>query len=300
MATHSSEPIKVMIWGPPRSLSTVFEKCMSYVDDVQIVNEPYNSAATNVAERRELLNQTPLIQDGVDKFKAEAEKMELKGNITDVGWEQKSCTYAWMKNLLEGDFPGKKVVFVKDIQGGIIDHFNMLPKGYRHTFLIRNPIKMLISLRKLCMKMFSLSEDQFSLSTLPAKLRYQYEPITELMEYVKKNMGETSPLIIDADDLQNHPASILRQYCEGLGIPYKDSLLQWPAGDDCVKKNWLVSKFFLQGDQILGYYARALASTKFEASRPVPPENEIPADVLEQAKIEEPFYQKLYELRIKP
>ena len=49
-----------------------------------------------------------------------------------------------------------------------------------------------------------------------------------------ENMGQSS-VIIDADDLQTNPASILCQYCEVIGIPFKESMLNWEAGDAITK-----------------------------------------------------------------
>ena len=141
---------------------------------------------------------------------------------------------------------------------------------------------------------------EFSLLAMPPIVREFYQPLSELIEYVKKNEGETNPIIIDADDLQNYPESIVRQYCEAVGIPFKASLLEWPAGDGCVKNNWLVSKMMLQGNALAGYYENAFASTKFNPVKPLPSENEIPADVIEAAKGEEAFYKQIYEMRLKP
>ena len=295
---EKSDQVRVMLWAPPKSLSTVFQKMMSFVDDCQIVNEPYQSAASNNTEVIQKLSDTGL-KEFVESFTSLPEQ-DL-GNLQDVGWDDKQCTPAWVKNLLESPFPGKKVIFAKDLILGIRNQFHMIPKGYRHTFIIRNPTKVMISGRKGMMKMMPPAPGQeFSLLALPPFIREYYQPLFELIEYVKKNEGETNPIIIDADDLQNHPESIVRQYCEAVGIPFKKSLLEWPAGDGCVKNNWLVSKMMLQGNALAGYYENAFASTKFNPVKPLPPESEIPADVVEAAKSEEAFYKKIYEMRLKP
>ena len=299
-ASESINQTRVMLWAPPRSLSTVFEKCMSFVDDIQIINEPYNSAAANNPETVKKLGEGGL-HNFVDNFMSNIDKTEVAPNLQGVAWDDSQCTPAWVKSLLEGPFPGKKVVFSKDLILGIKDQFHMIPKGYRHTFLIRNPTKVLISRSKNMVKMMPPAEGQeINLLQMPKVMMEIYNPLLDLVEYVKKNEGETKPVIIDADDLQNHPESIVRQYCEVVGIPFKKSLLEWPAGDDCVKNTWLVSKIMLQGDQLIGWYKAAFESTKFVPAKPLPPEDEIPDDVKECAKIEELFYQKLYEMRIKP
>ena len=124
-SSNNSEQIRVILWAPPRSLSTVFEKCMSYVDDVQIINEPYNGALINNADAMQKTTDT--FKDGIDKLIADAELVQDNANIAAAGWDQTTCTSAWVKGLLEGDFPGKKIIFVKDLHTGIKDQFHMIP-----------------------------------------------------------------------------------------------------------------------------------------------------------------------------
>ncbi|XP_072046711.1 uncharacterized protein [Amphiura filiformis] len=302
-----STQVRVMLWAPPQSLSTSFQKCLSFVDDIQIINEPYQCAAANNPDP--VITCTPdsmqeVVQEGyknpLGAFISGVESVQLEEDLEKVVWDNKLCTPSWVKNLLEGEFPGKKVVFAKDIICGIRDQYHMIPEGYRHTFLIRNPTKLTLSQRRISKKLFPLPEDEFSLLKIPLIFRDWYEPMLDFIQYLKDKNIEKNPIIIDADDLQDYPQSIVRQYCEALGIPYSDRLLRWPAGNGCVKNTWLVSKLALQGNEIIGFYKSALASTKFEPSKPVPPANEIPSDVFEVVKHEEGCYQKLYEMRIMP
>lgn len=299
---------RVMLWAPPQSLSTVFQKCLSYVDDIQIINEPYQSAAVSNPDNfapctPQSMEETvkEAYKNPLGAFISDVKRVQLEDDLADIGWDDKICTPAWVKNLLEGEFLGKKVVFAKDIISGIRDKFHMIPKGYSHTFLIRNPTKLFLSQRKMSKKLFPLPDDEeFSLMKIPVKSREWYRPMLEFIDYLEKNDVQTNHIVIDADDLQNHPESIVRQYCEAVGIPFNTSLLEWPAGSDCIKKNWLMSKFALQGNEIIGFYTAALASTKFESAKPLPSITEIPSDVTEIVKREEPYYNKLYDMCIRP
>ena len=307
-AEKLKEPTKrILLWGPPRSLSTVFEKCMSYVDGIQIINEPYITAFNAGPERK--IGGNNMVQDGVVDFMNNARE-EVKSIEDITGWDDEICTYQWVKDTLEAEYPNKKLVFVKDLIPGIVDKFHMLPRGYRHTFLIRNPTKVVVSLRKLVIKTFLPAEfpvEMFRLDEM-IKMSGEYDvnkfifgEMIDLIAHLKKEgMQEEEPIIIDADDLQNHPQSILRQYCEAVGIPYSDSLLKWEAGDDIVKKNWLTSKSLLHGNKTGNYYAGAFASTEFQPASDPPSGDDVPDDVKELIAKAEPFYQKLYEKRIKP
>ncbi len=122
--------------------------------------------------------------------------------------------------------------------------------------------------------------------------------MVDFINYLSEADIEPNPIIIDADDLQNNPGSILRQYCETVDIPYSAKLLQWESGDDIVKKRWLASKTLLAGNEIANYYEAAFASTGFQVAKK--PSTDIPEDIVELIENMTPFYNKLYERRLKP
>ena len=293
-----------MLWGLPRSLTTVLEKCISYVDDIQVINEAFAAAMTAGPEKE--TQGMP----GIDNFMENASAVAAEDEGQFHCWDDSVCTYQWVKETMEADYPGKKIVFCKDIVSTIYDHMEMIPRGFRHTFIIRNPTKSILSMRKLALQNFlppGLPPEKFQLDEvnkmraqqLGRELKNPFQMITELVAYLKDH-GEAHPVIVDADDLQNHPASILRQYCEAVEIPYSDSLLEWPAGDDIVKKNWYVSKTLQHGNKLGNYYGVALSSTKFLPATPAPPSTELTQDVINLSAEAEPFYQQLYEMRLRP
>ena len=114
--------------------------------------------------------------------------------------------------------------------------------------------------------------------------------------YVVKAIQDPNTIIIDADDLCNDPASILRGFCQNMGIPFSDDLLQWEAGEDVVNE-WVAVKMFVMGNSMIGYYKNAFESTAFKKSGPVP---DLTAE--EQLTVDGmmPAYNQLYESRMKP
>ena len=54
-----------------------------------------------------------------------------------------SGSYQWIKDQLEAEAPGKKLIFCKDMVEGIEDRKEMIPSGFRHVFLIRHPAKVM-------------------------------------------------------------------------------------------------------------------------------------------------------------
>ncbi len=147
---------------------------------------------------------------------------------------------------------------------------------------------------------------KFNLHELPASdfpAKYGFEEMYDLVEYMRNN-GEPHPIIIDADDLQNHPGSILSQYLQDIGVTSDnmENLLQWEPGMAVMAK-WKASRMFLLGNMTKdhgGFYDAAMKSTKFNPASDLPPRDELSDDILKCVDHSMPFYEKLYAMRIKP
>ncbi|XP_072039450.1 uncharacterized protein [Amphiura filiformis] len=303
MASSNPPPRRVMLWAVPRSLSTVFQKCMSFVDGVQIINEPYAVATQFGPEGKQIQDEgiKQLMVESDTEIEAQTEEFNAP-----LAFDEAICTLDWVKKTLEADYPGKKLIFCKDMAPE--GNYHALPKGFKHTFLIRDPIKVFISFRKMILAFNLLPEDQqknFRLTDLPQEAlpaKYLFGEMVDLLHYLQENKMESNPVVIDADDLQSHPESILRQYCEAVGIPYSNDLLQWEAGDD-ITNTWIAAKKIMRMNKIQrgGFYARALSSVKFEpSSTPIPDKNELTPDVVQFAEEADKYYKELYEMRLKP
>ena len=306
MASSNSNhgaPLRVMLWSNPRTLSTVFLKCMSFIDGSQAINEPYACARVAGPDRPKSDDQAAAaaMEEFVESFKAQLATVKLD---LPKAFDEANCTYQFVKDTLEAEYPGRSLVFCKDQAFGIHERFNMLPKGYRHTFLIRNPYKIYSSWGKVILNMMPQEVRSFvKINELPEVMmpsKFGLGELYDLLEYVKENI-DPNPVIIDADDLQNNPESILRQYCEAVGIPYKESMLRWEAGDR-ITSDWIAADSFLRGNKLDtgGYYDKALDSTCFTGSGSPPARKDLTEDVLHCIDTVMPAYEKMYEMRLRP
>ncbi|XP_033110163.1 branched-chain-amino-acid aminotransferase-like protein 1 [Anneissia japonica] len=206
------------------------------------------------------------------------------------------------ESVLEAKYPGKRVVFVKDMSYAITWKLQMLPKGYRHAFLIRHPAKVFSSIKKCysnlsneCTPGRDLILEKNDGTLVPEK--YGFGESLQLYEHLIKTGIDPDPLIVDTDDLLENPELILKQFCERTCVQYTDKLLQWNAGDGVVQE-WKVSKVLLQGNQLLGYYQNAFDSQHFHKPNPAPSRSELPDDVNTCIDGALPYYEKMYALRL--
>ncbi|XP_072028072.1 uncharacterized protein [Amphiura filiformis] len=247
MATNGKEssPLKVMLWSNPRTLSTVFLKCMSFVEGTQCINEPY--AVARVAGPEKPIPSDPEELAAMEGFYAQyqAQLATVKMDLPKA-FSNDDCTFQWVKDTLEAPYPEKKLVFCKDQAFGIHGRFNMLPEGYRHTFLIRSPYKIYPSWRNVTLNMMPpdviplIQMDQLPEGVMPPKLGLG--ELYDLLQYVTENI-DPKPIVIDADDLQSNPSSIMRQYCEAIGISFQESMLTWEKGDE-ITRDWIAASEF--------------------------------------------------------
>lgn len=147
----------------------------------------------------------------------------------------------------------------------------------QHTFLIRDPKRAI-----------------YSYSKIGDKLHYKYEfdqseagykELCEFYRLVKRN-SLTPPIVIDAYNLQAHPAETMKQYCNGIGIQFESHMTSWKPGPiPGVGKCWqewlsgvVTSTGFIQVD-----YSKQKAV----------PLDEMSKEVLDCIKFCQPFYEEM-------
>ena len=298
----NGKQVRAILWSVPRSLSTVFEKCLSFVPNTQIINEPFSCAYHMGPE------MFPPPEKMRTENKQQAEQYNKELNAIEfklpMAFDAKVCTYDFVRCELEAEYPGKDLVFCKDMAYGLQGKYDIIPEGYRHTFIIRNPYRMFLSYRRLLANVMKtiLKEDEFRFCELPGSMlpkNYAFQEQYELMTYLQQH-GEPDPIIVDADDLLTNPASIMRQYCTLLGIPFKKDMLEWPAGLDIVK-TWKGGREILLGNLHAsgGYYDAALRSTRFNPPKDMPLREDLTEDILKCVDHSMPFYEKMYAMRLK-
>lgn len=84
-----------------------------------------------------------------------------------------------------------------------------------HTFIIRHPAEAIAS--------------HFALNADLNRDEIGFGRLYEIFRHVRDETGK-SPLVIDSDDLLNHPAETVRKYCAAVGIPFLPDALSWDPG----------------------------------------------------------------------
>ena len=118
---------------------------------------------------------------------------------------------------------------------------------------------------------------------------------------VQEHGLEPNPIVIDADDLQQDPSSILRQYCEKVNIPYSADLLKWEAGANIVD-TWKIADILEQANKLEegGLYDVAFGSTWLQPPSPAPSGEAIDKDLVPVIDQCMEVYDKMHAMRIKP
>ena len=181
----------IAFWVHPRSISTGFERIFIERGDFKVLHEPF-SALCYVYEKR----------------------VDCPGQHVDPN---APMSYPDIKNwiLTEAE---KSPVFFKDMCYHPFDHIikdSEFVKKMTNTFLIRDPEKTVLS--SYVMNPNVTSEE------IGIELEFN------LFMKVKEITGKT-PILIDADELEDDPNALTRVYCEAVGIPFMPEAMQWKAG----------------------------------------------------------------------
>ena len=127
---------------------------------------------------------------------------------------------------------------------------------------------------------------------------YSYEEQYNLYLYVKQNINP-NPVIIDNGDLLANPDRVLKAYCEAVGIPYTDDLLNWKPGRECLDEIWMVAKENIFAHNLGGIHTETFKSTGFGNARPCPDRSELDDDVLHCSDACLKYYEEMYAKRLK-
>ncbi|XP_071489791.1 uncharacterized protein [Diadema antillarum] len=312
-STSSDETViesgsRVILWCVPRSISTALTKCLSAVDGIEVWFEPF---------WRCLAIETPGTALSRSKSGAEEEnkltdtKTCQQAKTVDTNYTQETeqtFSYSSVKHRLENST--SRHVFVKDISVAMTRvNFEHLPKGYRHTFLIRHPLRVFASLRKAVTSSFSdlgllrdsaRDEATFDIGRdhpLGDGSQMGVRETYELWKYVRENL-ESDPIVIDGDELLANPAEVLSKYCEAADLPYDKSLLTWDASVAVLNKWIIVGDGSLE--KLIPFYGRALRSSHFSTPSEIPSRDHVTPDVIRCTDEVMKYYEEMYQCRLKP
>ena len=296
MAEPQTKLAKVLLWAAPRSMSTSFLKCFTSVPNSVAWMEPWRQVHVYGKEDEV---RSPFLSKMMEAMGGKDAVDKIPG-----GYDASDKTYAWIKHQLEGDYIGKELIFVKELTAFAIDKLDTIPKGFRHTFLIRHPAKTVVSFFKLMSKHPSFKVD-LGLPEMLERITVNFnrpnicKDSYEMLQHVKENL-EPNPIIIDSDEFLQDPPRMLEAYCKAVGIPYSSDLLTWEAGDDVMTKNWMVSKQVILTYPSLGAHEGTFKSTGFQKKEkgPLPDLSAFPPAAEQFVAMELPYYEKMYAERL--
>ena len=268
--THSYGKFETMkkhifLWSVPRGLSTAFERSVRELEKINVLHEPYQDAYYFGPQRKDdsLLDTYP------DRFDPEASFENVGKRITTECDEYDAVFTKNMAFFVEEDY---------------IDEL-IKERTFKHTFLIRDPKKAVVSLYEAFK-----NTSHGSLASLTTSVA-GFRPLYEL--YQKVQEVDPNPLVIDADDLLENPKEMMKYYCTATGLPFKEDMVNWSPGPvpdwtnctDCHVWHGAVMNSS-------GFKQKPKSSSPVSLS-------EYPKEIQDIISYSLPFYEAMYSSRIK-
>ncbi|MFD1156774.1 sulfotransferase-like domain-containing protein [Roseovarius aestuarii] len=183
------------LWATPRSTSTAFEWMMRQRGDLACFHEPFGMAWYQGPEARAPRPAPP------ERQRPEATFEKIWDDIQEAA--------------------KKRPVFVKDMPHHT-DH--LWDDGFlsriTHSFLIRDPAKVLASLHR--------SYEKAGMGDGFEAHEIGFGPQQALFDLLR-GQGQKPP-VLDSDDLLENPDRMVRSYCDAIGIPFLRDALSWEPG----------------------------------------------------------------------
>jgi hypothetical protein len=185
-----------VLWATPRSTSTAFEWMMRMRGDMACFHEPFGEAWYQGDDARapRLTNASPR-KPGLS-FASVLAKMQAAAQQRPV----------FSKDMAQ---------FTDHLWSGDFLH------NFEHSFLIRDPAKVLTSLHRSWTKLGN--DEGFTRNEIGIDEQRQ------LFDRLCDKLGKT-PVVIDSDDLLEEPASMVELYCAAIGVPFIAEALSWEPG----------------------------------------------------------------------
>ena len=185
-----------ILWATPRSTSTAFEWMMRMRGDMACFHEPFGEAWYQGDDARapRLCADSPH-KPGLN-FQVVVERLQVAAS--------------------------RRPVFAKDMPQ-FTDHLwddNFLG-CFEHSFLIRDPAKVLASLQRSWLKLGDGAEFE--------RNEIGFDEQRALFERLADKLGH-APVVIDSDDLLADPPRMVEKYCNSIGVPFIAEALSWEPG----------------------------------------------------------------------
>jgi hypothetical protein len=245
--------LRIAMWSGPRNISTAMLRAWGNRADTVVVDEPlYAFYLARTGKRHPM-----------------AEEVIANG---ETDWRK---VVAGLTTAVSGS-PPKGGSHIRISYQKLMTH-HLLPEVERdwiaaltNCFLIRDPAEVIASYIK--------KNDDPELEDLG------FVRQGEIFDWAREHSG-TVPPVIDARDVLQDPARILRLLCQAVGVEFDSAMLNWPPGlretDGVWAKHW---------------YGEVARSTSFQAYRPK--SAPVPKRLAEVHRRSRESYERLYEQRL--
>jgi len=193
----------IAMWSGPRNISTAMMRSFGNRNDTAVSDEP--------------LYANFLVRTGINH------------PMRDEVIESMDSDWSSLIDFLSGTIPGEKEIWY---QKHMTHHY---PDGssmdwidtFNNCFLIRNPARVINSY----LKIYDIEHSDI--------LGFRQQK--EIFDYISFKSNST-PLVIDSDDIVSDPQKFLSLICKYLDIPFSSKMLSWPLGpreyDGVWTKHW--------------------------------------------------------------
>lgn len=192
--------LAVALWTHPRSLSTAFERVMIERKDFQVLHEPF-SYFYYVHGNNALIPQEYIDPNHPTGY------LDIRAYILlharkDFVFFKDMCSHCYQPLVNDREF---------------LDTLT-------NTFLIRDPAKAIAS--------------YYAMNSAVTLEEIGYYQLYSVFRKVAELTG-TTPIVVDADDLEENPDGIMRAYCDALGIDFIPEAMSW---EESHQEKWNIWK----------------------------------------------------------
>ena len=260
---------RIFLWSAPRVMSTAVQRSVAQLPRTLTVHEP-------------------LIEPYYfgDKMKNDVIVSQIDPDSYD--WGEKRTFEETMYDLIK-DYTEYDTIWVKEHAIRAIEFYDIFPSTilrlYRHTFLVRDPVKSMKSFYRTAKEQHVASGIYMRPEEWPSG---GFKELSLMFDKIR-DLGQ-EPIVMDAKDIMEYPKEMFMEYCKLVGMKYDDCMINWSddIDGDWNRSSWheklIKSKTFWNKDQ---YY---------------PQDQRYDHDEFINRQIEEamPYYDKLCKYKIQP
>lgn len=239
----------VFLWSHPRSLSTALERVMVERGDLRALHEPFIYLYYVGDAKKSLAHFEPLPSHPTSY--AGIRRMILEAAEREPLFVKDMCYYVIDYVLDDADFLGR----------------------LKNTFLIRDPARSIASYYRL--------DPAFTVEEVGIEAQWR------VFDAVRSLTGST-PVVLDATDLQRDPEGTLRAYCGALGLAHRPEALHWEGP---LPAHWQF---------VAGWHTGVARSTGITAPDPKPVDLDRDPKLRRCYEHHLPYYRRMHRHRLTP